>query len=104
MALATPKGKAMLAVKNSIQTDPIMAVYIPAFPGRREGRLVKKSQSILLIPFTTMLPMNTVSKIKQKIVQAMPQYWNTLSLILLLLLGFIIRVFYSYFSWYFFLI
>src|SRR5688500_17119060 len=78
-----PRGMAMIAVSPNIQAVPVQTVSIPARSARREGRLVKKSQSIRLMPSSMMSPRKITSTMIPKNVQVIPTYLNIESIILL---------------------
>src|SRR5690606_25525433 len=86
----TPSGMAITAVSPSIQAVPVHAVRIPALDARREGRLVRKSQSIRVSPWMRISPIKTANTITPKAVHAMPTYLNPLSIIRFV---FMLRVF-----------
>ena len=82
---ATASGKAISVVKPNIHSEPVQAVYIPAFSAFLDGRLFMKSQSILDSPSTRILPIKIARTTSPKKVQIIPMYSKILSLILFFL-------------------
>src|SRR5688572_12990962 len=74
-----PIGKAINNVKKTKLTMPTKAVYIPDLEKCRDGRLVKKDQSILPKPFDKMSINKTASTTKPIPVHSIAKYLNVKS-------------------------
>src|SRR4026207_1489475 len=79
MPEATPSGTANAAVVSITRVEPTQAERIPACPGRRDGKLVKKSHDRRPMPSSAMST-NSAAKVSTPIISAaMPTSMNTVS-------------------------
>jgi hypothetical protein len=76
----------MSTVSTTKLIIPARAVIIPDFSGKREGRLLIKSQESRLKPLLKMLHNNKASTNSPKSVQNNPKYLNKVSMILFLVI------------------